>query len=459
MDPIRIDEIVSAAGGELLKGDASRVVGRVFTDSREECAGAMFFAFAGERFDGHQYVEQVAAAGAAGAVVSSDIAGALPEGFALVKVADTLKAYQAVAREYRKRFSVPVLAVTGSCGKTGTKSLLYNILSHRPTVRTEANENNEIGVPKTLFRMDTATERAIVELGMRGPGEIAELAAIANPTHGIITNVEPAHIGRLGSMEAIADAKGELAEALGPDGVIFLNADNKWTYRIMDKTKAKVVTFGIESGDVRAVGIEFTLEGSRFEIETSIGRIEAALSSPGRGNVYNATAAAAVAVALGESVEDIVAGLSKPVDESGRMRQWRTESGMLLIDDTYNSSPASLRQAVELLGDVNWEGRRAAVLGDMLELGDYSRSEHYKAGKESVARSADLLVAFGEEARAIADGAEAGGMRNGSIFSFADFDELAGKASGIFRPGDMVLIKGSRGMKMERIVNLLREMK
>lgn len=458
MEAMPLSTMADACGGKFLQGDPGVCVTRLVTDSRADCAGAMFVAFVGERFDGHDYVAKVSAAGAVGAFVSKDMKYDVPGNFALVMVEDTLAAYQVIARTNRDRYGVPVVAITGSCGKTTTKSILFNLLSGRRTVCTEKNENNEVGVPLTVLRMDGSTERVIVEFGMRGPGEIRQLARTARPTHGIITNIEPAHIGRLGSLEAIADAKGELLEEMGAGDFAFLNADNEWTERLRKKTSASITTFGIDKGDVRAAGINYSLDGTRFMIETPSGRIEACVPLPGRGTVYNAAAAAAVALSLGESPESISERLALPAEEGSRMRIVRSPCGMLLIDDTYNSSPASLRLALELLGSVAWNGRRVAVIGDMLELGEFSHAEHLKIGKETASRNAGVLVTFGEEARAFAEGAASAGMARGSIFSFTDFDALAEEAEDIFHTGDMVLIKGSRGMKMERIVNLLGEM-
>lgn len=452
MEAVPLEMIVETAGGKLLKGDRGTTVSGIVTDSRAACAGALFAPLAGEHFDGHDFIGKAAAAGAVGTLASREAPPGLPEYFAVVRVEDTMAAYQAIGRANRKRYEVPVVAITGSCGKTTTKNLLANILFRKNVVRTEQNENNEIGVPKTLLRMDGSTEAAVIEFGMRGPGEIAQLAGISLPTHGIITNIEPTHIGRLGSLEAIADAKGELLEFLGPNEKAFLNADNPWTPRLRSKTRAEIITFGVDSGDVRVEGIAFEIERVDFTLLTPIGRIESTVPFPGRGTVYNAAAAAAAAISIGLSIDDIAEGLARPIEESGRMRSRRTPDGKLILDDTYNSSPASLRQALELLGSVKWDGRRVAVLGDMLELGDHSRDEHFKAGRDSVARNADLLVTFGPEARHIAEGAAEAGWGKDRCFSYEDFESFEGDAGRLFKPGDLILVKGSRGMKMEQIV-------
>jgi UDP-N-acetylmuramoyl-tripeptide--D-alanyl-D-alanine ligase len=455
MESMPIEFIVEATGGRLARGVGGAAAGRIITDTRGDCAGAFFAPLAGEKFDGHDFIVGAAAAGAVGCLSAKGVPLGLPDGFAVVLVDDTLAAYQAIARAHRKRFGMPVVAITGSCGKTTTKNLLANVLAPMRIVHTMKNENNEIGVPNTLLRIDGGTEAVVIEFGMRGPGEIAALAGVACPTHGLITNIEPTHIGRLGSLEAIADAKGELLERLGSNEKAFLNADNPWTSRLASKTSAAITTFGIEAGDVRAENIVFDLEAARFTLRYGGGRIEVESPAPGRGAVYNAAAAAAVALSLGLSETRIAEGIAKPAEESGRMRRVKTADGKLILDDTYNSSPAALRLALELLGNVKWAGRRVAALGDMLELGDHSRGEHFRIGRDVVAKCADALVAFGPEARHIAEGAAEGGWEGGRISHYENFDEIAADAKKLFRPGDLILVKGSRGMRMERVVALI----
>ena len=450
--------IMRATGAELLHGDAGVPVSRIFTDSRQDCGGAFFVPLRGERFDGHDYIKEIADRGAIGSFTDRLIGIDVPKEFVLLKVDDTLRAYQSTASAHRDRYSVPVIAITGSCGKTSTRNLLSNVMSRMRIVRTERNENNEIGVPLTLLRMDGSTEAVVLEFGMRGPGEIKELAGIACPTHGVITNIEPTHIGRLGSLEAIADAKGELLENMPGDGTVFLNADNAWTEHLKKKTTNRVIEFGINAGDVRATGIRQTLDGVEFELVSEFGGTEVYVPLPGKGTVYNALAAAAVGLSLGISMDDIREGLGLPVDESGRMTRKKGRDGILIIDDTYNSSPASLRLALELLGSIEREGRRVAVLGDMLELGEFSEPEHGACGA-TAAGNAALLVTLGSDSEWIAKGAVGAGMPESSVKVYKEYDELAKDADDLFEPGDLVLVKGSRGMKMERVVDLLREKK
>ncbi len=455
MELTSIATIVEAVGGRLVRGNPLMEIDRVLTDSRGDCTGALFIPLNGEKFDGHDFVAAAVKAGAAACIVSKDIDSSVPQNAAVIRVADTLAAYHAIAKSNRDKYDVNVIAITGSCGKTSTKNLMVNVLDDGALVYTEKNENNEIGAPKTLLRIGGDTRRAILEFGMRGPGEIAQLTAISNPTHAVITNIEPSHIGRLGSMEAIADAKGELLEHLPSSAKAFLNADSPWLERLEKKTTAEVITFGIESGDVRASDIKFTLEGVDFTLNTPEGKTEVSVPLPGRGAVYNSASVAAVALSLGESLSTISKNLSKPFGESGRMNKIKTPDGKLIIDDTYNSSPSSLKLALELLGKVNWPGRRAAVLADMLELGDFSKDEHFNIGLKHLPENLDLLITFGEEAASIANGAIEAGFNKDNCFVYMDFDMLAEDIVRHFTGGELVLVKGSRGMKLERAVNLL----
>jgi len=452
-----IAKLIEWSGGRLERGSASGTAVAVETDSRRDCAGAVFVPLVGEKFDGHEFIASAAARGAAGCLTSKDIAAGLPESFAVIRVADTLKAYQAIARGYRRTLPAKVAAITGSCGKTTTKNMLANALSRKKITKTEKNENNEVGVPLTLLRMDSTTEIAVLEFGMRGRGQIAELAEIAEPELGLITNIEASHIGILGSMEAICDAKGELLERLPARGTAVLNADSEWFDRLAKKTSARIVSFGMEKGDYRAAGAKMRLDGSSYTLETPFGRMEIESSLTGRGAIINAAAVAAAAMELGEPLDAVAEGLAMDIGEAGRMRRVGTPDGKLLIDDTYNSSPASLAMTLELLGTVEWSGRRVAALGDMKELGDFSRDEHFRIGRDFAAKSADALVTVGSEAKAIAEGALYAGMREDGVAAFETFEEFAESGAGLFGPGDLVLVKGSRAMGMERVVKFIEE--
>ncbi len=454
---MKLSQIIEATRGTLTRGSADGIViSGIQTDSRLDCSGSLFVPLAGETFDGHDFITPIAAKGALGCVASRDFdTSALPAEFFVIRVADTLAALQDISGAYRQQFDSAVIAVTGSCGKTTTKNMLRTMFSVAgDTVATAKNENNEIGVPYTLLRIASSTKYTVVEMGMRALGEISRLAQIAAPTHAVITNVEKTHIGRLGSEENIARAKGELIESLDSSGTAFLNADNIWTSELRRRTAATVITFGIEQGDVRSENVKFSLDGISFDLLHPSGRMSVTLPLPGKAAVYNALSAAAAGLSLGLSPETITTGLAAPIGESGRLVKHVCDNGTVILDDTYNSNPASLSLALELLGGVAWHGRKVAVLGDMLELGDFSESEHFRVGAEFAAANTDLLVTMGTEAAHIAAGAR-GAAPAMPVISFDTYELLADAASSIFKSGDLILVKGSRGMKMERIVNLI----
>jgi len=296
-------------------------------------------------------------------------------------------------------------------------------------------------------------------MGMRARGEIAAAASVARPDYGLITNVGLTHVGRLGSEKEIALAKGELLEYVDPAGKVFLNADNGWTPMLVRMSRSEVVTFGMNSGDVRCEDVRYTLEGVFFTVVANGGGevFEVSAPAPGKAGVYNALASAAVGISLGMAGAEIAEGLSLPVAEEGRMRKLRTGDGKVVLDDTYNANPGSVNLAMDLLGRVEWKGRKVPVLGDMLELGEQSREEHLKVGREC-ARFVDALVTVGPDAALIAEGAlESGKIAAGRVHSFDVIEGLASRAGELFEAGDLILVKGSRGMKMERVVKMLAE--
>ena len=460
MYPTPIPKILDALNGDLLRGPFNGVVTAVTTDSRGDVADHLFVPLVGEKFDGHEFIEDVASRGATGALTSKPISvDKLPAGFIVIRVADTLNAYQSLGTLNRKAFSGPVIAVTGSCGKTTTKNMIRNILDLKhKAVFTERNENNEIGAAHTLLRIDRDTNVVVLEMGMRGPGEIDQLAKMSLPTIGCITNVEKTHIGRLGSEEAIASAKGELLDSLS-EGVGILNADNRWTPAMRCRLNGRLVTFGLEAAaNVTAEDMHFSFDGVTFILKAGTSFFPVELSIPGKMNVYNALAAAACALEIGLGPDTVAEGLRRKIEESGRLRRLHSLRGNIILDDTYNSNPASLAMALEMLGNFPWSGRKVAILGDMLELGDYSASEHRRIGEQFVPAHAGALVAFGPEALHIAEGAMAAGMPEDSVLHAPDFETFAQDAKKRFQPSDLILVKGSRGMKMERIVDWLMEL-
>jgi UDP-N-acetylmuramoyl-tripeptide--D-alanyl-D-alanine ligase len=457
MEPLTLEQLAEAVGGAVERGSADLLVRDVTTDSRADCNGAFFIPLAGEKFDGHRFIADVAKKGAVGCVASRDLGRVrLPRGFAVVRVADTLRAYQDLGAAVRRTLSGPVAAITGSCGKTTTKNMMRNVLARRRrVVATEKNENNEIGVPKTLLRADASTEAVVLEMGMRGPGQIRALAAIARPDIAVITNVEKTHIGELGSAEAIAAAKGELIENAPAGTPVFLNADNAWTLWLAKRTRADVVTFGIHSGHLRATDVTSDFNGISFRIHGAGEPWRVRVPLYGRANVYNALAVAGVGLYLGMSKDEIRSGLFQDIAEQGRMRKIETAGGSVIIDDTYNSNPTSLAFALQLLGELPWSGRRVAVLGDMLELGEFSQQEHYDIGRKHVDANCDLLITVGPEAEQISEGAMECGMPADMVVHAQSIPLLKRRMNILFAPGDLVLVKGSRGMHLEKVVDML----
>ena len=455
-------ELAGVTGGRWI-GSPPRDVEGVGIDSRKFPAGALFVAIKGDQFDGHDFIAAAARSGAAAAVVSSDRAAALSSPpLPLLAVPDTLPALGAIARFHRLRFDLPVVAVTGSNGKTTTREMIAAILAKRGrTLKTEGNLNNEIGVPLTLFGLDGSHEAAVIELGMSNPGEIARLADIARPQVGVVTNAGAAHLEGLGSIDGVADAKAELYAGLPPSGVAVANADDPRMLKRAQASGRRVLTFASgrqRRGDVVALEIlEHGPEGLRFLLGIGNRELEVELALVGAHNAANAAAAAAAAVALGCTDREIVAGLRDVRPVGRRLRVERLASGLRLIDDCYNANPLSMEAALRTLSDLaaSGGGRPVAVLGDMLELGAFEAEAHAALGAEAARAGVALLAAFGPRSRATAEAAAAAGLPADSIFHTEDVDALVGWARERLRPTDVLLVKASRGMKLERLVEAL----
>lgn len=455
------DTIARVTGGELLAGSGDAMVTSVAIDSREATPGSAFFALAGERVDGHAYLQQALEAGARAAVVSSDddsvraiFALCERREAALIRVADTADAITALARHVRSRLTCPVIGITGSTGKTTTKDFLASALSVGLTVvATRGNRNNELGVPLTLLEADLDTDAVVVEMGMRGEGQIRELCKVTRPTAGLVTNIGMTHIELLGTQERIAHAKGELVECLGPEGRAFLNADDEWSATLAGMTDAPVTTYGTAgSADVRARDVATDDQGRvMFTLATREGSVPVRLGVPGRHNVYNATAAAAVGLYLGLTLTQAVEGLERATMSPMRMEVFENADGVTVINDAYNANPTSMRAAIATLTDMA-AGRRVAVLGDMAELGSLAELAHFRLGEQVGESGLDVLVTVGELARRIGEGASAQGMSPDRVVSVADADEAVGELRAIVEPGDVVLVKASRVMELEKVV-------
>jgi UDP-N-acetylmuramoyl-tripeptide--D-alanyl-D-alanine ligase len=453
-------DLISATGGRYL-GVPPAAVSGISTDTRAIAPGSAFVALRGERFDGHDFLPEAARAGAACAVVAEGRAGAAPPGIALLAVPDTLEALGGIARLHRRRFAIPVVGVTGSNGKTTTREMIAAILATRgPVLKTEGNLNNEVGVPITLLRLGPEHTAAVIEMGMNHRGEIGRLTAIAEPRVGVVTNAFPAHLEGLGTVDGVADAKGELYQGLPPDGVVVANADDPRMLRRARKSGRRVLTFsGGRDREADVVVLDVLSQdpqGIRFLLGIGTKELEVRLPLVGEHNAANAAAAAAVALALGCSDREIVRGLADVRPVGRRLRIERLASGVLLVDDCYNANPASMKAALRTLRQLAGAGRALAALGDMLELGTAEGELHRELGRDAAAAGLDLLATFGPRTRLSHEAALAAGLAPASAFHTEDPLALADFVRERLLPGDALLVKGSRGMKLERLVEALR---
>lgn len=454
MHKLSLNEVVQVTGAES-NSDAEIFFDGVTTDSRKVPAGSLFVGLKGEHFNGELFAKDAVNKGAIAVLVSKTAnAKRLPESVVL-KVDDTLTAYQQIAGAWRNRFDIPIVAVTGSNGKTTTKDLTAAALSGLGHVqKTSGNFNNEVGVPMTLLELKEKHNAAVVEIGMRGLGQIESLAEIVKPTIGIVTNVSEAHIELLGSIENIARAKGELVEAIKSGGTIILNADNPHTAEMKNLAGegVNVVTYGIENpADVSAkdvligsVSTEFTLcyRGETFDFE---------IPMLGRHNVSNALGAIAAGFTCGLDAEEIQRGISTLTTTKMRFEVIRRD-GLTIVNDAYNASPASMRVAIKTTSEI-YGGRLIAVLGDMLELGEISEAVHREIGAELVENKFDTLITLGEFGKFIAAGARDAGLKN--VYSFDTHEDAAKKILELVRDGDTILFKASHVMHMEKIIELI----
>lgn len=452
MAAFTVAEVCTATKGTLQGAVAELQFYGICTDTRIVRPGNLFIALTGERFDGHEFLLQAVQKGATGVVVSrKDIS--LPSGIAVVIVENTLRALQDLANFHRRRYQIPVIAITGSNGKTTTKDLTAAILASRLCVlKTEANFNNEIGLPLTLLNMTGEHQVAVVEMGMRGPGEIAELAQIAEPTAGIVTNVGETHIELLGSLDNIAQAKSELVEAIPETGFIVLNSDNSYVKTMSSKAKGRIVFYGIEqSGHVQADNIQ--TEGLHTSFTCRCHGEEFVLRLPmiGRHNVYNTLAAVAAAWELGLRAEAIQEGLSQ-FQPTAMRQQIERVGDYTVINDAYNASPLSMAGAISTLQQVA-TGRAVAVLGDMLELGEVAVEAHRRIGQATADYGVNAVITVGPLAKHIAIAAREAGVAE--TVACQDHEEAGAVLRRLLQPGDTVLLKGSRGMRMEKILEML----
>jgi UDP-N-acetylmuramoyl-tripeptide--D-alanyl-D-alanine ligase len=452
MPDFPLSAVLEATGARLAGEPPPEVFRGVATDTRALAPGALFVALKGERFDGHDFVAEAFRRGAAGALVSKEVAAPGPQ----LIVSDTLAALGGLAASHRRSLPVQVIAVTGSIGKTTVKEMVAAILSRGwATARTPGNYNNEIGVPLALLDLTPAHKAAVVELAMRGRGQIAYLANMAQPQIGLITNVGVSHLELLGTREAIAEAKAELLAALPRDGAAVLNADDDFFDFLRERSSCRVLSFGRSAdADVRVERVELTAQGRvRFELRGWWGEEEVSLAAAGRHHALNAAAAAAAAMAAGAEEEWIAEGLASFEGAEMRSQVAQAPGGFTVIDDSYNAAPDSMRVALELLADLPGN-QKWAVLGDMKELGPMAAEWHREIGEIAASLRLGGLIAVGDLGHHVAEGAKPG-MGPGEVIEAADNAEAAALVRQRVSRGDVVLVKGSRAMKMDEIVRSL----
>lgn len=465
--PLTAGDIADATGGRLVRGHAGEAIEGISIDSRTAGAGDFFVAIRGERFDGHRFVADALARGVRGAMVETAAAEAAAAGVAagdgdtvIIAVGDTTRGLQDMARTVRQRSGTKVVAITGSAGKTTTKEVAAEFLSARYRVfRNKGNFNNHIGLPLSLLELRSRPEVAVVELGMNHPGEIRTLVGMAQPEVRVWTNVGDAHLGFFASADAIADAKGEILDQAQAEDVLVANADD---HRILARAGAfagRIVTFGIDHpADVRAVAVEERgLDGTAAHIHTPVGDIALQTSLLGLGNLSNVLAAIAVALQFDVPLDDVAARAAalRPARRRGELL--RLPGGLTLIDDSYNSSPAALKRALLTVNAATGSARKIAVLGEMLELGIHAIRLHEECGAAAAAAGLDLLIAVGgPPARVLADAAVRSGMAPARVACVGTSAEAADLAAERTRAGDLVLVKGSRGIGTDAVVERLK---
>jgi UDP-N-acetylmuramoyl-tripeptide--D-alanyl-D-alanine ligase len=455
-----LEQILSATGGKIMTPGTRGAFGEVVTDSKKVAANSVFVALKGQKFDGHRFVTDAARRGAGCLIVHKKVPLARLKGAAVVRVGDTLEALGALAHHRRMALGPKVLAITGSNGKTTTKEMVAAILERGVlkggslrgrVLKTEGNFNNLVGLPLTLLRLSERDRAAVVELGTSNPGEIARLTRIAAPDVAIVTSVGPAHLSGLKTVAGVAREKGQIFRGLRRGGVAVINLDDLWTRRIGDKLKGKKITYG-KSGRVRAEsGRALGAGGTQLVLRAGGKRARVRLKFSGAHNLSNALGAAAMAYAVGINLRAIRAGLeaARPFSMRMAVERW---NGIGVINDAYNANPASMEAALKTLAEMNGRGKKFAVLGDMLELGGETRKRHIVLGRQAADYGVDRLYVLGKQARLVRQGALFTGMDEKRVIVGNSHRQIAKLIRQELRPGDWILFKGSRGMKMEKVL-------
>jgi UDP-N-acetylmuramoyl-tripeptide--D-alanyl-D-alanine ligase len=453
---IRMDmrTVAEITGGHLMQNGASVEFQGISTDSRTLQPGELFIPLRGEKYDGHDYLTQAIQRGAAGCISEEMLGGMLVP---VIKVSDTLKALGDLAAAVRRKFSGPVIGITGTSGKTTCKEMLAAILRCLgPGLKSAGNFNNLVGVPLTLFGLQTEHRWAVIEMGMSSRGEIARLAEIAMPNIGLITNVGAGHLQNFEGISGVARAKGELFISLPSEGIALINADDPEVYQLPVANGVRKVLFGTcEEASVRAERITVHNGSVSFNLVAGGQSQKIVLPLPGRHNVSNALASAAAAMVLGIGLPEIAAGLEAFQPCPGRMELLELPGDLIVLDDSYNANPLSVHAALDALHDLASPGHRVAVLADMLELGQTAPELHHQIGMLAATR-VDRIFTYGSLAREIARGAMDAGLPKDRIVVAGSHAELAERLLEVLQAGDRILVKGSRGMRMEKVIDALR---
>jgi len=453
-----IEEMVAATGGTHVSPGKVDGVTNVSIDSREISEGECFVALRGAHFDGRDFVNEAVSKKAALIVTSEEIS--VPEGTGVISVKDPVQALGDIAAAWRQRFNVPVVAITGSNGKSTTKQMTAATLKPLGNVlKTEGNYNNLIGLPLTVLRWTPIHNVAVLEMGMNAPGEITRLAQIAKPDVGVITNVSSAHLEFLHSIENVAKAKGELFDNMGDDATMIINLEDPWVMKLAKKHKKRSYTFGMqndadirfgrmESRELESIDMTIYIEGKEYAIHLAV---------PGTHNVMNAMAALAVSRVLGVDPEAAIEGLEQFEPMAMRMERVQLSSGVQLINDCYNANPLSVKEALRTVSGAKRAGRFVAILGDMLELGENAPECHRDIGAAAAEHKVDRLFIFGPHAPYVAEGAKGKGLSDDCLSEYSNMELLKKDVLDYVETGDIILVKGSRGMQMERVIEHLKD--
>ncbi|MDR1467065.1 MAG: UDP-N-acetylmuramoyl-tripeptide--D-alanyl-D-alanine ligase [Oscillospiraceae bacterium] len=457
MEPTSIKEILDATGGKLLSGDPSSLVTSICVDNRELKKNSLFLPLIGERVDGHKFIKEALSGKAMGSFTQNE-SFVKVENKAMILVKNTLKALHDIARYYRKRFDLPLIAVTGSVGKTITKEMIFSILSQKfDVMKTEGNLNSQVGLPLTLLNLNHKNQAAVVEFGISEPGEMEKLVKMALPNISVITNIGLSHIEFLKSKENIFKEKLHISDTLSKDDILLLNGDDKILFSAKDIDK-KILYFGLnKNNDLVAEEISINNGAIHFSFKNREFSCKMKINVLGKYNLYSALVGIGIALRFNLSTQEIQRGLENYSGVSMRQQIHRNKE-LIVINDTYNSSPDSVVSAVETMEEISNSGRKIAVLADMLELGEFSEKEHYNLGVVLSKSKIDALLTIGKFAKNIAIGFEKNNDSKIKTMSFLTNEEAFFEIEKIISPKDVILIKGSRGMKTEEIVQKILEL-